>query len=147
MLYTECKNWCHKRCSGLKRLAGVQNFKCPECKKDKVKEDKRDGTTLGRQIEEVQEFCYLGDVLDCEAGVERAVRARVSAAWKEWRDMAGLLTDKRIPLRIRGSVYDSCIRSVMLYGSETRAMTKKDEDILRKCDRRMLRYMARWSFK
>ena len=51
-------------------------------------EEKRDGTTLGGQIEEVQKFCYLGDVLDCEAGVKRAVRARVSAAWKEWRDMA-----------------------------------------------------------
>ena len=36
----------------------------------------------GGQIEEVQEFGYLEDVLDCEAGVERAVRARVSAAWK-----------------------------------------------------------------
>ena len=35
------------------------------------------------------------------------------------------------------------VRSVMLYGSETWAMTKKDEDILRKCDRRMLRYMGR----
>ena len=31
----------------------------------------------------------------------------------------------------------------MLYKPETWAMTKKDEDILRKCDRRMLRYMAR----
>ena len=41
------------------------------------------------------------------------------------------------------SAYESCIRSVMLYGSETWTMTKKDEDILRKCDRRMLRYMAK----
>ena len=38
---------------------------------------------MGGQIEEVQEFCYLGDMLDCEAGVERAMRARVSAAWKK----------------------------------------------------------------
>jgi len=143
ILCTKCNNWCHKRCSGLKRVVGVPNFQCPECKKVKVKEEKRVGTTLGVQIEEVQEFCYLGDVLDCEAGVERAVRARVSAAWKKWREMAGLLTDKRTPLRIRGSAYESCVRSVMLYGSETWAMTKKDEDILRKCDRRMLRYMAR----
>ena len=30
----------------------------------------------------------------------------------------------------------------MLYGSETWAMTQKDEDIMRKCDRRMLRHMA-----
>ena len=80
ILCTECKNWCRKRLSGLKRFTGVQNFHCPECKKDKVREEKRDGITLGGQIEEVQEFCYLGDVLDCEAGVERAVRARVRAA-------------------------------------------------------------------
>ena len=53
-----------------------------------------------------------------------------------------MLTDKRTPLRIRGSVNESCIRSVMLYGSETWAKTKKDEDILRKCDRRMLIYMT-----
>ena len=108
-----------------------------------MKEEKRVGTTLGVQIEEVLEFCYLGDVLDCEAGVERAVRARVSAAWKKWREMADLLTDKKTPLRIQGSAYENCIRSVMLYGSETWAMTKKDKDILRKCDTRMLRYMAR----
>ena len=70
----------------------------------------------------------------------RAVRARVSAAWEEWRIMASLLTDKRILLRTRRSVYKNCIRSVMLYGSDTWAMTKKDEDIMTKCDRRMLRY-------
>ena len=100
ILCAECKNWCHKRCSGLKKLTGVQNFKCPECKKDKGREEKRDVITLGGQIEEVQEFCYLGNVLYCEAGVERAVRARGSAAWKKWREMASLLTDKRTPLRI-----------------------------------------------
>ena len=71
------------------------------------------------------------------------MKTRVSAAWKKWRKMAGLLTDKRTPLRIRGSVYESYIRPVMLYGSETWAMTKKDEDKLRKWYRRMLRYMAR----
>jgi len=141
ILCTVCKNWCHKRCSGLKRSTGVQNFKCPECRKDRV-EETCDGETLGGQIEVVQEFCYLGDVLDCEAGVERAVRARVSAAWREWRVLASVLTDKRIPLRTRASVYEGCIRSVMLYGSETWALTQKDEDIMRKCDRRMLRYMT-----
>ena len=110
ILCTECKIWCHKRCSGQKKVGGIQNFKCPECKKDKMTEEKRDATTLGRQIEEGQEF-YLGDMLDCEAGVERAVRARVGAAWKKWRYLAGMLTD-RTPLKIRGSAYESCVRSV-----------------------------------
>ena len=56
--------------------------------------------------------------------------------------MASLLTDKRTPLRTRESVYEGCIRSVMLYGSETWAMTPKGKDIMRKCDRRKLRYMT-----
>ena len=56
----------------------------------------------------MQEFCNLGDMLDCEAGVERAVRARVGAAWKKWRDMAGMLTDRRESLKIRGSAYELC---------------------------------------
>ena len=43
-------------------LTEVQKFKCPQCKKDKVRE-KRDGIALGGQIEDVQEFCYLGNVL------------------------------------------------------------------------------------
>ena len=28
----------------------------------------------------VTKFCYFGDVLDCEGGAERAVRARVAVA-------------------------------------------------------------------
>jgi len=31
----------------------------------------------------------------------------------------------------------------MLYGSETWEVTKKDEDIIRKWDRRMMKYMAK----
>ena len=30
-------------------------------------------------IKALEQFCYLGDMLDCEAGVERSVRARVAA--------------------------------------------------------------------
>ena len=147
----KCNKWCHQRCSGLKRVTGVQNFKCPKCIRgiDRVELGKEGLVIEDGRIEEVHEFCYLGDVLDCDAGVERAVRARVAAAWKKWREMASLLINKSIPLKIRGSVYESCIRSVMLYGAETWAMTDRIEVILKRCDRRMLRYMAgvRWQDK
>ena len=39
----------------------------------------------------VSQICYLGDVLDSEGGAERAVRARVAAAWAKWREISGLL--------------------------------------------------------
>jgi len=44
---------------------------------------------------------------------------------------------------LRGSVYESCVRSVMLDGAETWAVTENLEDILKSCYRRILRYMAR----
>ena len=100
----------------------------------------------GGSIQEVQQFCYLGDTLDCEAGVERAVRSRVAAAWKSWREVASLLVNRGIHLKSRGKVYEACIRSVLLYGAETWALTDRLVNVLRSCDRRMLRYMAgvRW---
>ena len=36
----------------------------------------------GGMLEEVEQFCYLGDVLDCEADVEKAVHARLNS-WME----------------------------------------------------------------
>ena len=47
-------------------------------------------------------------------------------------------------LKIRGSVQknESSVRSVMLYGAETWQMKEEIENILKRCDRRMLRYMA-----
>ena len=65
----------------------------------------------------------------------RSVGPRVSAAGKKWRDMASLLTDKMIPQKTKkGSVYEGCIRSVIMYGSETMIMTQRDEDIMKKWD-------------
>ena len=85
-------------------------------------------------------------MLDSEGGAERAFRARVAGAWEKWREILGLLLNKGIPLARRGIVFDACIRSVMLYGGETWALTKRLEGVLIGsrfgCDRRMLRYMA-----
>lgn len=36
--------------------------------------------TMGGRVGEVQEFCYLDDVLNCEDEVERALQSRVTAA-------------------------------------------------------------------
>ena len=44
--------------------------------------DKMKKLTIFRQIEIcIEEFCYLGDLLDCEGGVEWSMRMRLAAAW------------------------------------------------------------------
>jgi len=57
--------------------------------------------------------------------------------------MASLITNRSIPLKIRGSVYESCVWSVMMYGAEIWVLTGKLEDILKSCDSRMLKHKAR----
>ena len=81
----------------------------------------------------VTQFRYLGDVLDTEGGAEMAVRTRVAAAWGKWREISGLLLNKGIPLARRGMVFEACIRSVMLYGRETWALTKRLEGVTKGC--------------
>ena len=89
----------------------------------------------------------LLDALDCEVGVERAVRVSVTAAWRRWWEIASLLVNCSIGLRTRGRVYEACVRSALLYEAETRELTSRLMDVLRRCDCRMPRYMAgvlRW---
>ena len=141
VLCTACGKWRHKRCSGLGRLnaVAVLLFWCPACARGGA------GGAVGvgcGVVGELKQFCYLGDVLECGGGSERAIRARVGTAWGKWKEMASLLVNRGIPLHHHGKVYEACIRSVMLYGGETWALTARLEAILFTCDRRMFRYMA-----
>ena len=58
----------------------------------------------GGVVGEVKQFCYLGDVLECGEGSERAIRARVGAAWSKWWEISSLLVNFGIPLPERGRV-------------------------------------------
>ena len=141
---TVCRKWCHKRCSGLVNINRAVNFCCTACVRRRAGIAAIDESIVVEEgtVEEVGKFCYLGDMLDSEGGVERAVRMRVSTAWRKWREIAGLLVNRNIPLKSRGRVYDACIRPVLLYGAESWGLTQRMEEVLRGCDRRMLRYMA-----
>ena len=68
----------------------MQNFVCPSCAKkgdggDDYGDEEGPGLVVnGGVLEEVEQFHYLGDVLNYEAGVEKAVWPIVTAAWRRW---------------------------------------------------------------
>ena len=107
-----------------------------------MREERERGEMAREMVEEVKTFRYLGDVIDSEGGVERAVRAKVASAWNKWRDISALLRNGAVPLVHRGAIYEMCIRPVLLYGGENWALTDRVRNILITCDRKMLRYMA-----
>ena len=87
-------------------------------------------------------FCYLGDRLNASGGCETAVTSRVRIGWMKFREDGELLRGRRFSLRMKGMVYRSCVRSAMLYGSETWCLRESETAILRRTERAMVRSMC-----
>ena len=87
----------------------------------------------------MNKFKYLGVTISKESGSEKAVKARVSAAWGKWRDLSGVISDKKMPRKLKIKLYMTVVRPVLLYGAECWTVRKKEEQILEKTEMRMLR--------
>ena len=90
----------------------------------------------------VNEFCYLGDMLSPGGGAESSSICRVRCSWKKFRELLPMLTSKGLSLKLIGKLYDSCVRSVMLYGGETWAIKEDDIRRLEITDLCMIRWMC-----
>ena len=95
----------------------------------------------------VNKFCYLGDMIGAGGGAEEASRARVRSAWCKFRELAPILTKRGASLIVKGKLYSACVRSVMVYGSETWATRVEDMNRLLKAERMMVRSMCGVSLK
>ena len=93
----------------------------------------------GTSLRQVNKFKYLGVTISEEGGSEEAVSARVSAAWGKWRDLSRVISDKKIPRKLKIKLYITVIRLVLLYGAECWTVRKKEEHILEKTEMRILR--------
>ena len=93
----------------------------------------------GTQLKQVETFKYLGVTISAKWDSEEAVRARVRAAWMRWREISGVICDKKMPRKLKVRLYKTVIRPIILYGAETWTMNKKEEKILETTEMRMLR--------
>ena len=90
-------------------------------------------------METVKGFCYLVDRLNVSGGCETAVTSRVRIGWMKFRECGELLRGRRFSLRMKGIVYQSCVRSAMLYESETWCLRESEIEILRRTERAKVR--------
>ena len=68
------------------------------------------------EVETVNGFCYLRDKINFSGGCEAAVtRVRIGK--------------NRLPLKMKGKVYCCCVRSAILYGSETWCLKENEKAI------------------
>ena len=114
------------------------DFVCGRCKEqvDGLVEPVEE---LCEEVETVKVFCYLGDRVNASGGCEVAVTARTRIRWVKFKECREFQNSKRFSLKIKGMVYRSCVRSAMLYGSETWCLKEYEMAILRRTERAMVR--------
>ena len=143
VLCVKCGKWIHGRCAKVKRVTARlgRDFVCGRCN-NQVNGFVGPVEELCEEVESVRGFCYLGDRVNASGGCEAAVTARVRIGWVKFKECGELLNSKRFSLQMKGMIYRSCVRSAMLYGSETWCLRENEMAILRRTERAMVRAMC-----
>ena len=95
----------------------------------------------GEDIKNVTTFKYIGSMFDAEGGTTTDCKNRVRLAWNKWREVTGVICDKKVPIKLKHKIYKTVIRPTMTYGAECWTMKKKDEMLMNKTEMRMLRWV------
>ena len=64
----------------------------------------------------VQSFKHLGSTIYRRGGASKDVDNRVTKAWSKWRELSGVICDKKIPTQLKFLIYQTVIRPTLLYG-------------------------------
>ena len=80
--------------------------------------------------------------MNASGGSEAAVTARTRIGWIKFRECGELLHGRKFSLKIKGRIYQSCVESAMLNGSETWCLRENEMAILRRIEKAMMRAMC-----
>ena len=140
---TSCHKWVHKKCSGIKGGSMYRVMKSFSCRSCWISTG-HTGVDIGvsANLEVVDKFCYLGDMLSVDGDVDAAMEARIRIGWNKFRQLVPLLTSRDISLIRSGRLYSSYVRSSMLHRCEKWPVRKENEVALQRAEMRMVRWMC-----
>ena len=132
---TKCQRWVHKKCSGIHgKVASINGFVCKRCLGLVATSMEENITSDENNIEIVDKFAHLGDVLSTEGGAKEAARSRIRSGWMKFKEVSSVLGNKYMSLKIRGALY----KSALTYRGKCWALRKEDERRLIATEIRML---------
>jgi hypothetical protein len=96
----------------------------------------------GEALEVVERFTYLGSCISSDGSMTDEVTTRISKARIAFANLRHLWRQKGISLGLKGRVYQTTVRAVLLYGCETWPLRAEDLRRLQVFDHRCLRTIA-----
>ena len=76
---------------------------------------KKYGSQVIESLPKCSKFKYLGTTIQQEGDCRREVELRISKAWNKWRELSGVLCDKKMPTKLKVLIYKIAIRPTLLY--------------------------------
>ena len=142
------------KCGLFQKLVDSKHQQTMDCKRFTAIKEKRE--TAKRQEDEskftfmvngipfksVQEFKYLGRILnenDCD---DSAINQNLKRASEKWGRIGRILSKKGADAKTMGTFYKTIIQSVLLYGSETWVTSKQMIRMLRSFHHRCARFIT-----
>ena len=80
-------------------------------------------------------FKYLGTVVEETGYMDKEIRHRVSAAWGNWKKCSEVFSDRNIPEMLNGKIlYRTVVRPALVYVTETWSTTTSQYKVLHRCE-------------
>ena len=140
-----CTHLVHKKCSGLKHLTKDPDYRCTRCQGTACPMNGRPQMQVQvgpDKLKVVTSFCYLGDMLSAAGGCELLITTHVKTAWKKFKELLPILSSSHFSFKTHGYMYNFCVKSAMLYASETWPLTKPNLQRLQRNARAMIRQIC-----
>jgi len=97
----------------------------------------------GNTVETVNEFCYLGSIIQDDSSCDKDIRARLGKANGVFVRLTNIWRDNGLSLHTKIRLYEALVLSTLLYGAETWSMsvfnTKKLEAAHHRWQRKILK--------
>ena len=109
-----CQKWVHKKCSAIKDSVYkvMKSYICTGCSNPVISRG-HISVDIGASanLEVVDKFCYLGDMLSVNGDADAAVEAKIQTGWNKFRQLVPLLTitNRDLSLIRRGRLYSCCV--------------------------------------
>ena len=103
----------------------------------------------GEPTREVESFVYLGSVVDQQGGTDLDITVRIGKARASFVMLKNIWASGGISMKTKLRIFNSDVKSVLLYGCETwrttKTMQKKIQTFFNTCLRRI--YKTQWQEK
>ena len=64
----------------------------------------------GEEINNVTTFKYIGSMFDAEGGSTTYCKNRVRLAWNKWREVTGVICDKKVPVKLKRKIFKTVVK-------------------------------------